>query len=58
MIYPGDKIYFYGPLHRLCSVENRVVRVTFGPKGKEVAEDYGILHNELKKVYFSPDIMV
>jgi hypothetical protein len=35
-----------------------VLRVIFGPKGEEVTEDYGILHNELKKVYFSPDVMV
>jgi hypothetical protein len=43
--------------HRLRVSENKVLRRIFGPKGKEVAGGWGILHNKLHNVYALPDII-
>jgi hypothetical protein len=44
--------------HRLRVFENRVLRRIFGPKGDEVAGDWGELHSgELHNLYSSPDII-
>jgi hypothetical protein len=45
--------------HRLRVFDSRVLRRIFGPKRKEVAGGWGILHNEeLYNLYASPGIIV
>jgi hypothetical protein len=44
--------------HRLRVFENRVLRRIFGPKGKEVTEEWRKLHNkELNDLYSLPNII-
>jgi hypothetical protein len=44
--------------HRLRLIENRVLRMIFGPKGDEVRRKWRKLHNEeLNDLYCSPNIV-
>ena len=43
--------------HRLRVFENRVLRVTFGPRRDEVTGEWRKLHNEDLNLYSSPNIV-